>query len=179
MQLWPTCYSMLCNSTDSFAETMPDYVGNKDNAEQGGCLKHFLFYHFSLPQGFRWQEYSPGVMSTHNLMHISVCCLNIVQPMTWLSGAEACTHKTARLPRIYEVTANSEARTVSKQEETGLEEEELVGQLSYESEWETECSQRKYIHTHTRTYMCWFLPDWQIWTLFFGPWLRQMRNTAV
>lgn len=51
--------------------------------------------------------------------------------MTWLSEAEACTHKSARLLRIYEVTANSEARTASKQEETGLEEEELVGQLSY------------------------------------------------
>lgn len=62
-------------------------------------------------------------LDTRNLMHISVCCPNTIQPMTRLS--QGLHTKKSQTALIYQVTANSEAMIASKQEETGLEEEEL------------------------------------------------------
>lgn len=141
---------------------MSDYVGNKQNTEQGECLLHHInifsvYPHFL--KGFEgantWQvvrkqskrattDYMAG-LATHNLIHISVCSVNTIRLMTRLRKGLGLHSQNSLTAPIYKVTANSKALIMIKQEETGLEEERLVGRgkPSHQLERGTACRQKR------------------------------------
>lgn len=67
-------------------------------------------------------------LTSRNPVHDWVCCPNAIHPMTWLSWrvGKVCQKKQCDRYGIW-IGASSEELIFSKQEETGLAEEELAG----------------------------------------------------
>lgn len=148
----------LCTGNAIFAETMPDYVGNKDNAEQGGCLKHFLFFnHFSLPHGRSTHQVSCLLIISYTSQSV---VLTLFNPWHGLAGPRRAHTKQPGSRESMKWLPTVKQGLWARRKKLVWKRRSWLGSChTSQNEKQNAAKENRYIQTHTHICVDFFLTD--------------------